>query len=129
MLPYFSRRALRPGRGILEPSMAMVCRPHTPVKHAWESRESLLHRKSSIRSKHSLKMEWLMPERALLKACWEHFTVSGRGAPDERQSSWKNSSREAEMVFLTFDISCCPCYWMEYLSAKRTENLFLDSRL
>lgn len=55
-----------------------------------------------IRSKHSLKIEWLMPERALLKACWEHLMVSERGAPDIRRSSLKNSSSDAEMVFLTF---------------------------
>ena len=43
-----------------------------------------------------------MPERALLKACWEHLTVSESGAPDIRRSSLKNSSSDAEMVFLTF---------------------------
>ena len=43
-----------------------------------------------------------MPERALLKACWEHLTVSESGAPHVRRSSLKNSSSDAEMVFLTF---------------------------
>ena len=92
ILPYLSRRVLRLGRGILEPSTAMICRPHTPMKREWKSRESLLQRKSSTRSKHSLKIEWSMPERALLKACWEHFTVSEMEAPDRCRNSVKNSS-------------------------------------
>lgn len=97
--PYFSRSALRLGRGIFDPSMAMIFLPRTPINRAWKSRDSLLQRKSSIRSKHSLKIEWLMPERALLKACWEHLMVSERGAPEIRRSSLKNSSSDAEMVF------------------------------
>lgn len=59
-------------------------------------------RKSGICSKHTLKIEWLMPERALLKACREHLTVSESSAPDIRRSSLKNSSSDAEKVFLTF---------------------------
>ncbi len=35
-----------------------------------------------------------MPERALLKAYWEHLMVSERGAPDIRRSSLKNSSSD-----------------------------------
>ena len=51
LLPYFSRSALRLGRGIFDPSMAMICLPHTPINQAWKSRDSLQQRKSSIRSR------------------------------------------------------------------------------
>ena len=43
-----------------------------------------------------------MPERALLKACWEHFTVSEIGIPDMCRNSVKNSSSDEEIVFLEF---------------------------
>lgn len=85
------------GSGILKPSMAMICSPNTPIKRAWKSREPLLQRKPGTRSKHFLKMEWPMPEWALLKACCEHLTVPESGVPDDGRSSLKNSSKDAEI--------------------------------
>ena len=51
--PNFSRSALRFGRGIFEPPIAIGCTSQTPIKRAWELCGSLQQRKSGIRSNQS----------------------------------------------------------------------------
>lgn len=55
-----------------------------------------LQRKAGTRLKHSLKMEWLIPESALPEACCEQPVKEGRGAPAFCLSSWRNIQNTVE---------------------------------
>ena len=74
-------------------------------RHLWKTWEAGEQRKSRTRQKHSLNREWSIPDRALLKACWEQTVVSSWVISACLQSCEKESSSIAEIVILTLLMS------------------------